>query len=151
MRNQILNINDLDVARDATVYTCYGLGSCVGLFLVDRMKGLSGGAHIALPDSFAASDFPGALMLIDELLSILKAEGSDLNSLRAKVTGGAHVVEGSWNIGEQNSKVILRRLIDKKIFIAATDLGGQVSRTARFNTVTGLLQISTSELKTYCI
>ena len=151
MKNRILNINEMDVAHDDRVYTCYGLGSCIGLFVADRIKGLSGGAHIALPDSLASGDFLGALYIIEELLSAFEAQGSDLNNLRAKVTGGASVVENSFNIGEQNSKVVLQQLAHKKIFIAATDVGGKVSRTARFNTVTGMLQISTSELKTYCI
>jgi chemotaxis protein CheD len=77
--------------------------------------------------------------------------GSDLAYLRAKITGGAQVYDSHLNIGQRTSQEVIRQLIDNKIFIAATDIGGRVSRTARFNSFTGDLQITTSEQKTYCI
>ena len=151
MKKRMLNINEVDVTCNPVIYTCYGLGSCIGLFVTDRLKGLSGGAHIPLPRFSDEGEFLDATRLINELLCAFTALGSDLNCLRAKVTGGAQVYDGSINIGEQNARVVLQQLTDKKIFIAATDVGGRVSRTARFNSVTSELEISTSEQKTYCI
>ncbi len=148
----MLNINEVEVSEKPVEYICHGLGSCIGLFVTDRLKGLSGGAHIQLPSSPNNSgEHLGASYLINKLLNDFSAQGSDLNYLRAKVTGGARVYNGSLNIGEQNVQVVLQQLIDRRIFIAAKDVGGRISRTARFNSITGELQISTSELKTYCI
>ena len=151
MRKRMLNINEVDVTNKPVVYTCYGLGSCIGLFVTDRLKGLAGGVHIPLPSTCETSEFLDASRLINELLGSFTLLGSDLNYLRAKVTGGASVYESSFNIGEQNAQAVLQKLMDIKVYIAATDLGGKVSRTARFNSITGELKISTSEQKTYSI
>jgi chemotaxis protein CheD len=151
MRKRMLNINEVEVTCKPVVYTCYGLGSCIGLFLTDRLKGLSGGAHIPLPSSSGKGEFMDASHIINELLGAFTALGSNLNYLRAKVTGGSQVYESAQNIGEQNAQVVLKQLVDKKIFIAATDVCGKISRTARFYSSTGELYISTSEQKTYCI
>ncbi len=151
MRSKVLNINEVDVTGKPVIYTCYGLGSCIGLFLTDRLRGLSGGAHIPLPVSTEESEWYGVSGMIDILLENLKSMGSDLNCLRAKVTGGAQVFENMTNIGDQNVQSVLQQLVNRKIYLAAKDVGGKVSRTARFNSVTGELKISTSERKTYSI
>lgn len=151
MKKRMLNINEMDVSKEPVVYTCYGLGSCIGLFITDRTKGLSGGVHIPLPVEMNRSEFLGASRLINELLGSFSLMGSELNCLRAKVTGGAQIYENSVNIGEQTAEMVLKKLIDLKVYIAGTDVGGKVSRTARFNSVTGELKISTSERKTYSI
>jgi chemotaxis protein CheD len=151
MRKRTLNINEVEATNLPVVYTCYGLGSCIGLFISDRRKGLTGGAHIPLPSAVHASELLDAPRLINELLESLALLGSDLTCLRAKITGGGSVYESSFNIGEQNTKAVLEKLIGTKVFIAAKDVGGNVSRTARFNSVTGELKISTSQQKTYSI
>lgn len=151
MRSKILNINEVDVTGKPVIYTCYGLGSCIGLFLTDRLRGLSGGAHIPLPVSTEESEWSGVSEMIDILLENLQSMGSDLNCLRAKVTGGAQVLESMTNIGDQNVQCVLQQLVNRRIYLAAKDVGGKVSRTARFNSVTGELKISTSERKTYSI
>ena len=151
MKKRMLNINEVEVNDNPVVYTCYGLGSCIGLFITDSVKKLSGGAHIPLPFSLHAGEFEDATRIINRLLFAFSNLGSDLNYLRAKVTGGAQMYESSFGVGQQNIEIVLQKLIDKKIFIAATDVGGKVSRTARFNSITGELQISTSEQKTYSI
>ncbi|MEJ7643192.1 MAG: chemotaxis protein CheD [Chryseolinea sp.] len=151
MKKRMLNINEVEVHGKPVVYTCYGLGSCIALFITDGRNGLSGGAHIPLPFSLDASDFQDASSMINRLLLAFSAQGSDLNSLSAKVTGGAQIYQSSIGIGQQNVRVVLRKLIKEKIYIAATDVGGAVSRTARFNSITRVLQISTSEKITYCI
>ena len=148
---KVLGINELYSSGSPVEYTCYGLGSCIGLFINDRVKGLSGGAHIALPSTAVESEFIDAEKMIAELLEQLSEHGSDLQTLRAKVTGGAQVLESGLNIGRQNIDAVLRQLTDKRIFIAATDVGGKISRTARFNSESGEVKISTSEQKTYII
>jgi chemotaxis protein CheD len=147
---RMLNINQFHVSVDPVTYTCFGLGSCIGLFITDRVKGLSGGAHIPMPAGEMGEFLPASL-IINNLLDAFSSLGSDLVSLRAKVAGGAHVFETLPRVGEQNIKAVLTQLMEKKIFIVATDVGGTVSRTARFNSQTGDLLISTSEQKVYTI
>jgi chemotaxis protein CheD len=151
MTTRVLNINEMDITTQPVVYVCYGLGSCIGLFIIDRFKGLCGGAHIPLPVSLHQGEFLDAPNMIKDLLHAFSTLGSDLTRLYAKVTGGAHVYAGSYDIGEQNSRAVLQQLTCNKIFIAGTDVGGKFSRTARFNSVTRELHISTSDLQKYCI
>ena len=148
---KVLGINEVYSSDMPVEYICYGLGSCIGLFINDRVKGLSGGAHIALPDATREAEFAGAEKMINDLLKQLSDNGSDLQTLRAKVTGGSQVFESGLDIGKQNINVVLKQLTDKRIFIAAVDVGGKVSRTARFNGESGEVKISTSEQKTYII
>ena len=145
-----LKINDVDVSATPVEYVCYGLGSCIGLFVTDRVSKLSGGAHIPLP-SHVEGEFKDAVRLVDDLVNTFRNRGSDLTGLRAKIAGGAKVYKTLNDIGIQNAQEVLRQLINRKIFIAAVDIGGHVSRTTRFNSVTGDLHISTSDEKTYCI
>ena len=151
MRYQTLYINDTDVTFDPVIYTCFGLGSCIALFIVDRVTGLTGGAHIALPISLDDGEFLGAMRLIDTLLANFRKMGSNVYCLRAKITGGAHVYDSLIDIGEQNIQAVVQQLTVRKIFVAAADVGGRIARTARFNSLTGELIISTSDKKTYAI
>lgn len=89
--------------------------------------------------------------MIQAMLELLSTHGSDLCSLRAKVTGGAQVIGSSLCMGAQNTEAVLSQLIEKRIFVAGLDVGGTISRTARFNSATGELVINTSEHKTYSI
>lgn len=151
MRIKVLHMNDFEVSETPVIYTCYGLGSCIGLFLSDRRLSISGGAHIPIPVALGGGSFLDATFIISEMIDQFAKLGSDLSNLRAKLAGGAQVYASSGSIGEQNANVVLDQLIQRRVFIAASDVGGTISRTARFNSLTGDLEISTSELKTYSI
>lgn len=151
MKSRTLFINDVHVESEPVEYRCYGLGSCVALFIIDRLNMLSAGAHIALLSGEGSDGYPDAPAMLDSLLNELQRRGSDLKSLRAKIAGGAKVIEGSENVGEQNIRSVLQYLIQRRIFIAGSDLGGRVCRTATFNSVTGQLGIRTSGQENYFI
>lgn len=149
MIEKVLHINQTFATDKSAHYVCFGLGSCIGLFLVDRKKGLSGGAHILLPSN-GEGEFRDASDMIETLLTQLSGLGSTLQGLRAKVTGGAQIFDGT-RIGARNSEAVLKQLVERKIYVAAQDIGGRASRTARFTSLTGELKISTSEQKQYII
>ncbi|MDH5597498.1 MAG: chemotaxis protein CheD [Cyclobacteriaceae bacterium] len=147
-----LNIGELYATNKSMVLTCYGLGSCVGLFLYDRLNKISGGAHIMLSgqkkDNLSATHF--AQGAIEELLRRMKSLGSDLAMLRAKIIGGAEVMDiKTIHIGKNNIEEVRNSLIRNKIYIAASDVGGTISRTGKFYTDSGNLLVSTSEYKEY--
>lgn len=150
-----LNIGDLLVTKGENVtYACLGLGSCIGLFLQDRSTGLSGGAHIQLPNEIRSGEgkFYGVKSAITELLNQFKIAGSTLQNLRAKITGGANVVATGHETGLQNAERVMQELMTHKVYIAAMDVGGKQSRTARFNSETGVLMVripETNEIKLF--
>lgn len=150
IKTKTLAISEIDVAKGPIIYTCFGLGSCVGVFISDKLNCISGGAHIPLPICSQMGEFLGATRLITKLMDLFSFMGSDLKHLQAKVVGGAKVFESSLNIGEQTAEAVLNELCRLQVILAATDLGGTMSRTARFNSQTGALNI-TSQTKNYII
>lgn len=150
MRKKVLQINDWDVSQMPVVYTCYGLGSCVGLFIKDSITGISGGAHIPMPTN-TGLELQDATSIIEDLVSTFLENGSRLENLQAKITGGAQIYQCLFSVGLENVQMVTSVLSKNGIPITASDVGGRISRTARFNTLTGELKISTSELKTYII
>jgi chemotaxis protein CheD len=156
IREYVLQMGDIKVSAGADILTCFGLGSCVGLFLHDRIHKIGGGAHIMLPDYHARSVIQAksyyAEHAIEELIRQMKEAGADVEGLRAKLVGGAQVMVDAklLDMGFQNTQASQNALIKHKIYMAAADLGGYISRTARFNITTGMVEI-TSQTTTYII
>ena len=146
----MLNMEDVKAIKGPAKFTCYGLGSCVGLFIHDRVAGVSGGAHIFLPEKLHHSGAlsKGAKECMDHLLESMKQLGSDLKTLRAKVIGGASL---GTQTGKKISDEVVSYLVQNSVFIAAQDLGGNMSRTVHFNSETGEAEVSTSERKKYIL
>lgn len=148
----MLNISESHATVSPLVYTCYGLGSCVGVFISDRSGRMSGGAHIGLPSSVQGNDtLLSADAVLDQLLDALRILGSDLTSLKAKITGGAQVLSQCRGTGEDNIRSVQHYLVRNRILIAAEDTGGTFARTGKFDCRTGELFIRTSEGKRYTI
>jgi len=150
-----LNIGDVVTSSRKVAYTCLGLGSCIGLFIQDRLTRLSGGAHIFLPGtdkiSFESVKFYSVTAAIHEMCRQLRAKGSTLEALRAKVTGGANVLRVHSDTGERNIESVLRELTMNRIYVAGTDVGGVYSRTVRFESESGLMTVKIPETNQYRI
>jgi len=151
-----LQIGDVVTSSGNVCYSCVGLGSCIGLFIHDRTNTLSAGAHILLPENEKGptndpSKCYNVTSALQQILVQLKSKGSSLESLRAKITGGANVLRVNTFIGLRNIESVIRQLTENKIYIAASDVGGVYSRTARFESSTGLLTVRMSELNEYKI
>jgi chemotaxis protein CheD len=158
MTDYTLNIGDLVVSDQSNVtYTCFGLGSCIGLFLHDRTTGISGGAHIMLPETLQTSTTFGKYYSVkssvEELLSQFKSKGSTLLNLRAKLTGGANILSAgsSYSTGVRNAEGVLKYLIQNNVFIAASDTGGLLCRTAKYNCQSGEMLVRNPISKEYKI
>ncbi|MGM0579741.1 MAG: chemotaxis protein CheD [Bacteroidota bacterium] len=151
MKKVVLFINDFYTTQEVTEMICYGLGSCIGLFIQDRSMKITSGAHIPVVKSNKKIGFKSAEQIISEMFCQLTDLGSDLKSLRAKITGGASLYENFYGVGAENIKVIKELLISNKVFLAAQDTGGHVARTAHFNSFTGECQIHTASQQKYII
>ncbi len=158
MINYKLSIGDLLVSKEKDVtFTCYGLGSCIGLFVQDRTTGICGGAHIQLPsDSFSYNTSIGkyysAQSAIEQIVNQFKSKGSNCLSLRAKIVGGSSMYGSSYDIGVRNIHDTITLLSKNLIYVAASDTGGKLSRTAFFNCTTGELIVriaETNEIKVF--
>lgn len=129
------------------VLSAHGLGSCVGLALVDREAGLAGLAHLFVPQAdvgrgpspkFADA---GTTLLVEEL----EARGGTRESLEAKLAGGSYVLDVPvTDVGAQNVAAVRATLADHDVPIVAADVGGQHSRSLRLEPDTGTLVVESA-------
>jgi len=131
----IVGIGDFHLGTD--VMSSIGLGSCVGLVIHDKEKGMGGLAHVMLPDSAGRTERPGkfADSAVDVLVNGLLEKGCRKSGMVAKITGGASMFKsfsGNLNIGERNTAAIKENLKMKNIPLKAECIGGSVGRTVTY-------------------
>jgi chemotaxis protein CheD len=112
-----------------------GLGSCIGLALIDRRSGVAGMAHIVLPEAPGdAEPEPGrfADRAVPELISRMERAGAVVRRLDAVLAGGAQMFEvGEMDIGARNAAAVEASLARSGVTVRATDTGGRRGRTMR--------------------
>lgn len=112
-----------------------GLGSCIGLALIDRAAGVAGLAHVVLPESGRAEG-PAAKfadLAVPELLSKMRRVGAIERRLEAVLVGGARMFEmaGGLDIGARNEKAVRSALTLARVQVRAATTGGNQGRTVR--------------------
>lgn len=118
------------------------LGSCVSVCLWDPSRRVGGMNHYLLPlwngDGLRTPKYGNIAipMLVDRLLEA----GCSRGGLKAKVFGGASVLESSsglLNVGERNIRYAESALEEARIPIIGKDVGGTSGRKLMFVTDTG--------------
>jgi chemotaxis protein CheD len=116
---------------------CIGLGSCIGLALVDRARGVAALAHVMLPAS-AQPDPPQphkfADLAVPALIALAVAQGASRIRLEAALVGGAAMFQfggSGQDIGHRNDQAVTRLLQEARIPVRATATGGNKGRTIR--------------------
>jgi chemotaxis protein CheD len=112
-----------------------GLGSCIGLALVDRTANVAGLAHVVLPES-QGKDEPRAKfadLAVPDLIERVVVAGAVKRRLEAVLVGGARMfsVGASLDIGARNAEAVREALDKEGIRIRAEEIGGSRGRTAR--------------------
>ncbi len=112
-----------------------GLGSCIGLALVDRTADVAGLAHVVLPESQGKTE-PRAKfadLAVPDLIGLLVAAGAARRRLEAVLVGGARMfsVGASLDIGARNAEAVREALGREGVRIHAEEVGGNRGRTAR--------------------
>jgi chemotaxis protein CheD len=153
MKEYALSIGEVKIFDYPVTLVCHGLGSCVGLFMHDRVKGISGGAHIFLPENEKG---PAGINLwynvtaaVGRIVEQFQHRGSMLTAVRAKIAGGANTLNTTFCTGKQNITSVIAQLEQLNIHIAGLDVGGNACRTARFMSDSGTLLVRTSDTKYY--
>jgi chemotaxis protein CheD len=137
---------EIAVSRsDADVLVALGLGSCIGVALLDRSSSVAGLAHVVLPESREGTTVPGkfADTAVPELLRQVVAMGANRSRLTAVIVGGAQMfasgASGSLDIGRRNEEAVRRALTMAGITVSAAVTGGSSGRTMRVHLGTGLV------------
>ena len=131
-----------ELAASATtgdVLVTIGLGSCIGLVLVDRLKRVAGLAHVMLP--VAAGHRRGAGnegkfgdLAVPALVQAMGRFGARSTGLQAALVGGAHMFsfgERQLDVGARNETAVREGLAALRIPVRATATGGGKGRTVR--------------------
>jgi chemotaxis protein CheD len=137
----MVRMGELAVSRTpGDVLVSIGLGSCIGLCLIDRRRRAVGLAHIMLPSGgpgempgkFAPSAVPA---LVDELAEL----GAARSSLEAVLVGGAQMFSfgnagaGRLDVGARNNHATREALDAARIPVIADATGGSTGRTVRLH------------------
>src|SRR5690348_1563317 len=120
------------------VLVTIGLGSCIGLALVDRRRSLAGLAHVMLPSATDAKDTSPAKFAdraVPALLEKLGRLGAVPSQLEAVIVGGAQMFALSGgsglDIGGRNERAVRDALKSFGIPVRAAETGGSNGRTIR--------------------
>jgi chemotaxis protein CheD len=111
-----------------------GLGSCIGLALIDRSSGVAGMAHIVLPESNGSDKEPGrfADLAVPALIAQMQKAGAVTRRLDAVLAGGARMFElDEMDIGARNAAAVKSGLARAGLRVRAADIGGDRGRTMR--------------------
>lgn len=123
-------------ADPGTVLVSIGLGSCIGLALVDAAAGVAGLAHIMLPGPGEAASRPPATFAdtgVAALLSGVLELGARPARLAAAIVGGAQMFGNAvqLQVGARNEEAVRDALRAARLRVAAADTGGSTGRTIR--------------------
>ena len=114
-----------------------GLGSCIGLALVDRRRGIAGLAHVMLPEAISGGGPAGkfADVAVPELIRRTTELGTTQPMLKAVLVGGAQMFSlersGALDIGARNDAAVRAALAKERIPVVAAEVGGSNGRTIR--------------------
>lgn len=125
---------DYAIGESQNVILTAVLGSCVAACLYDPVVKVGGMNHFLLPNASNDSTSPvvyGA-QAMEILINTLLKKGARKEHLKAKLFGGAQVINSLSNIGEKNANFALRFLEDEKIECLGQSLGGLQARRVRF-------------------
>src|SRR3954470_19910532 len=120
------------VAGDVLV--SLGLGSCIGLAVMDRRGGVAGLALVVLPDSGGSEGLKFADRAVPELVQRVVAKGGRRGMLEAALVGGASmftVTSPTLEVGQRNEAAVREQLKALRIPVIAAETGGKRGRTIR--------------------
>ncbi|WP_370464970.1 chemotaxis protein CheD [Natronomonas sp. LN261] len=146
-----VSIAEFAVASAGTLTTS-GLGSCLGIAVYDPDAGLSSLLHPMLPSRNGDDDRPPARFVdsgIDAVVDALCEAGARESALRAKVTGGAAVVDfgddDGASIGDRNIAAAREVFDEYGVDLVGEEVGGGCGRTMRVDAATGAVTVERTD------
>jgi chemotaxis protein CheD len=138
---KLVRMAEQAVGRSGDVLVTIGLGSCIGLALLDPARPVAGLAHVVLPESSGETDGAGPAKFADKavpsLLRELERAGAVARRLDAVLVGGAQMFAFSrrdgagMDVGARNEAAVVAALRRAGIPVRALATGGTKGRTIR--------------------
>jgi chemotaxis protein CheD len=147
----MVRMGELVSSRDpGDVLVAIGLGSCIGLALIDRKRPIAGLAHVMLPESPDGEvDTPGkfADLAVPTLRERMAELGATSSRLDAVLVGGAQMFSFGQNggsrldVGARNEEAVRAALDSARIPVRATATAGKTGRTMRVTVEAGVVLV----------
>ena len=124
------------------VLVSLGLGSCIGLALIDRRAGAAGLAHVVLPE---ATGRPAPETLnkfadhaVPALFERMRERGASRVFMEAVLVGGASMFGGAaMEVGLRNAGAVRSLVAARRVPVVAEAVGGTRGRTIRVDVAGG--------------
>lgn len=127
------------VSDDPRVVISTILGSCVAACIRDPDAAVGGMNHFLLPGSDQVEGAQYGAYAMELLINGLLKRGARRERLEAKLFGGARMLQGLTDIGDQNAGFARRFLRDEGIPCVAESLGGVNARRVMYWPVSGVV------------
>lgn len=149
----LVGLADIKAHQGPALFTCLGLGSCIGFAAYDPKNEIGGMVHIMLPEMFPGKPLekPGkfADTGLPALLETLEGMGAERSRLVVAYAGGAQVFkfggssENRMDVGSRNGQAVEELVKKLRLRVLAHDVGGNAGRTVSLCTRTGELRVRT--------
>lgn len=133
---------DYKITKSPNKLTTLGLGSCVGVCIIDPNVKIIGMAHIMLPSSENMKTVTNPSKFADTCLELmlndLIKQGATKRRLICKIAGGAQMFSfdsknDMMKVGLRNAEAVKEIMKKHNIPIVADDTGGNFGRTIEFD------------------
>lgn len=128
----IVNVaqGEVFVSKDPMDQAHCVLGSCVATVIWDDLAQVGGMNHLLLPpdERDLNAELGAQVNLMERLINGLLRDGGRRDNLRAKIFGGAKMIDGLSDAGRRNCLFVRRFLADERIPCVAQSLGGTQGR-----------------------
>lgn len=135
--------------RPDDVLVSIGLGSCIGLVLVEAGCARAGLAHVMLPEApkeqADVAQAKYADLAVPHLADAMVAMGASPSRLQAVLVGGAQMLsfgkDASLSIGARNERAVRSALDGAGLVVRASATLGERGRTVRVSVGSGLVTV----------
>lgn len=149
----LVGMADIQTVKGPGLFTCLGLGSCIGFCALDPTANVAGMVHIMLPEQFRDKpvDKPGkfADTGIAALIEAMEKLGASRSRLVCAMAGGAQVFKFGANVGSRldigarNSAAVEAQVKKLGLKVIGKDVGGNAGRTMTLDAATGEVKVRT--------
>ena len=128
------------------VLVSLGLGSCIGLALVDKRAGVAGLAHIVLPET-SGTPKPEAMNkfadhAVPALVEGMVERGASRVFMQASLVGGASMFAGAGlEVGQRNAAAVRELIAARRVPVVAEAVGGSRGRTVKVDVTSGTVSV----------
>lgn len=157
-KSLVVGVADMVASNDPRAeLVTHSLGSCLGVTVYDPLNKVGGLLHLMLPDAGIdpakgeKSPYMFATTGVPRLFHAVYNLGAERRRIVVKAAGGSQLLDekGIFNIGQRNYQTLTGLLSRNGYSIAAWDIGGNSSRTMRFDLETGQVTIKCPGMNIY--